>query len=673
MAVHRGGSWLSLGLLLVFGIWVEALAFLPTLDGSAFHLGIPDQLSTPCQTAFNQTTQCNATLGAVAFNGFFPSSDQLTLICTKDCLESLENVRSKQVESCSTESYTVDGKAVPATYDVDRLLFTYNYTCLRDGITKDFCAPLVDEWSQNEEPTSNQSCSDCMLHTFQVELNSPFGYDSEFASYYTSLTSSCGVTDYPIISPTPYTVSRTATTTSPSASASESCASRYNAKEGDDCLSVSKSQRVSTAMLRFQNGIAADCSNFPEAGTSLCIPESCEPYTLLANETCRGISEAHNASFTMTQLISWNPDINRDCSNLEALTGTQLCISAPGDSTEPDVASATSTTVGPVPAPTNVVDGTNLRCGKYYQVALGDTCASISVTMGISLRDFYFLVSTTRDCFSPVANSADAGARIPRSIATVPIYWPDTPTASRRLAISQPIPDTVPPSCLATSVSTASDWTFPSFTTTKATKPTPLPLAPGTLSNCSEYAEYITARQKSSAINACNVVASFYDVADTKRTADVDDFVSWNPSLSYDAKHWLDCQLKPGYLYCAHPALPKAATTSMSTSSASMTATMSSFSKGAASSASTTSATPPSRTGSNGEPTPLPIQAGMTSACGGFYLVKPGDGCYDIASANEIALADLYSWNPALKGDCSGLYYGYYICIGLLSRTATSS
>lgn len=30
-----------------------------------------------------------------------------------------------------------------------------------------------------------------MLKTFQAELNSPFGYDDEFASYYESLTSRC--------------------------------------------------------------------------------------------------------------------------------------------------------------------------------------------------------------------------------------------------------------------------------------------------------------------------------------------------------------------------------------------------------------------------------------------------------------------------------------------------
>lgn len=65
----------------------------------------------------------------------------------------------------------------------------------------------------------------------------------------------------------------------------------------------------------------------------------------------------------------------------------------------------------------------------------------------------------------------------------------------------------------------------------------------------------------------------------------------------------------------------------------------------------------------------------MVSGCTDFYKVKAGDGCYNIASSYEIALSDLHSWNPALKGDYSGLFPGYYICVGrggAMSPTMTS-
>lgn len=55
--------------------------------------------------------------------------------------------------------------------------------------SKEFCAPKVDQWL-DEGPTNEQLCSECMLHTYQAELNSPLGYDSDFADYYSSLTAS---------------------------------------------------------------------------------------------------------------------------------------------------------------------------------------------------------------------------------------------------------------------------------------------------------------------------------------------------------------------------------------------------------------------------------------------------------------------------------------------------
>ncbi|POR31926.1 Uncharacterized protein TPAR_07876 [Tolypocladium paradoxum] len=141
-------------------------------------------------------------------------------------------------------------------------------------------------------------------------------------------------------------------------------------------------------------------------------------------------------------------------------------------------------------------------------------------------------------------------------------------------------------------------------------------------------------------------------VTQTTTAEDVNDFMSWNPSLSYNASNSADCQLKQGYQYCAQSTLPTATTTSLVSKTSTQQATS---------------------MGLSGEQTPLPIQTGMTSKCGKFYLVKSGDGCYDIALANKITLSDFYSWNPALNGDCSGLYSDYYACVGLLSGATAST
>jgi LysM repeat protein len=63
----------------------------------------------------------------------------------------------------------------------------------------------------------------------------------------------------------------------------------------------------------------------------------------------------------------------------------------------------------------------------------------------------------------------------------------------------------------------------------------------------------------------------------------------------------------------------------------------------------------------------------MVRDCTKFYLVQSGDGCYDIAAAEGIALSDLYAWNPALNGDCSGLWPDYYIRVGRGDVTATTT
>ncbi|OQO13610.1 hypothetical protein B0A48_01839 [Cryoendolithus antarcticus] len=60
-----------------------------------------------------------------------------------------------------------------------------------------------------------------------------------------------------------------------------------------------------------------------------------------------------------------------------------------------------------------------------------------------------------------------------------------------------------------------------------------------------------------------------------------------------------------------------------------------------------------------------PHQDGMVSGS--------GDGCYDIASRWSIALSDLYAWNAALLGDCSGLIPDEYICTGRNTTSSSSS
>lgn len=69
--------------------------------------------------------------------------------------------------------------------------------------------------------------------------------------------------------------------------------------------------------------------------------------------------------------------------------------------------------------------------------------------------------------------------------------------------------------------------------------------------------------------------------------------------------------------------------------------------------------------------TPTPTQSGMIDKCTWFCFVKIGDGCWDIANDNNIALDDFYAWNPAVKTDCSGLQAKVYVCVRRESEAPT--
>lgn len=75
------------------------------------------------------------------------------------------------------------------------------------------------------------------------------------------------------------------------------------------------------------------------------------------------------------------------------MDGAQVCINAPGKPyvipTLSVLAPSVVSTAAPVP--TDVANGTNTSCGKYYKVVPGDYCNMIVIKFGISLSDFIFL------------------------------------------------------------------------------------------------------------------------------------------------------------------------------------------------------------------------------------------------------------------------------------------
>ncbi|GKZ21588.1 hypothetical protein AbraCBS73388_007489 [Aspergillus brasiliensis] len=62
-----------------------------------------------------------------------------------------------------------------------------------------------------------------------------------------------------------------------------------------------------------------------------------------------------------------------------------------------------------------------------------------------------------------------------------------------------------------------------------------------------------------------------------------------------------------------------------------------------------------------------PVQTGIASNCDAYYTVASGDSCPAIESRYDLTFAQLYQWNPAIGSDCTNLWVGYAVCVGVSS------
>lgn len=645
-----GGAWLA-SLLLLLNHWVLGQVFVGSnSDESSIPLTLPapDTISSQCNSTFSTRLTCDTTLPRMAYGGYFPDTEELTHMCQTDCLQALEALRQAQTSQCADDVLVVDGQPALVTVSVDTMMWVYNYTCRRDAQTGDFCAPVFDAWaSDTSEPSDGtSSCSDCVLGTYQLQLGYAYGYDEELAANFSALTSSCGATGYPVTSPSAIYLTgnptSTATPTSTSLEPDKSCVSTYTVQASDvDCHSIAVAQGVSLNQMLYFNNLQAGCADFPTAaGTPLCMPHKCETYTVQQDDTCAGLVQQFGYAFTQSQLVAWNVDISRGCDNLALLVGAQICVSFPGD-----VASMTTTsppqsaTVAPVP--TNVVDGTNTRCSRYYEVKLDDTCASVSTNQGIALQEFYFLNPelNTTSCSNLFLGYSYCVAAV-GDISTYSGYnggsGPTNPCVGGTTVAEAS-------SCYATTYATTDAWTFPVLSTTASTTTsnwTSVPVTPVATYPVTQSAEPTPTPYQAQMASGCT---DFYKVVDgTTCAAILDgfaitfaDFFAWNPDVGDD------CQFLQLDVYVC-----------VSHDSATATPTK------------TTSAT---TTSSSAPAPPGPTQAGMPADCNQWILQQDGVYCYDMASNAGIDLACLYELNPALNtdaGECQGLWSGYAYCVG---------
>ncbi|CAM1502565.1 Fc.00g073410.m01.CDS01 [Cosmosporella sp. VM-42] len=192
----------------------------------------------------------------------------------------------------------------------------------------------------------------------------------------------------------------------------------------------------------------------------------------------------------------------------------------------------------------------------------------------------------------------------------------------------------------------------------------------------------------------CNTIASGFHISRS-------DFLKWNPAVSDDCTEnfWVN------YAYCvgvdetktdtpsttAKSTSPTSGTTTSSKASTATQASDTVKSSGITSAPGTliTSSRPPLNSSTEAgiystrhpvtswnvtQPTgteswpPKKTQAGQPKNCNDWHKVMSGETCQSIANTfgpPEMTVKKFLEWNSALRDDCSGLYNGWYVCIGV--------
>lgn len=170
---------------------------------------------------------------------------------------------------------------------------------------------------------------------------------------------------------------------------------------------------------------------------------------------------------------------------------------------------------------------------------------------------------------------------------------------------------------------TRSSTAAPTFPTAAG----PSPTQSGIISNCTKYYQAASG-------DTCQVIADRFSAFS------VADFVTWNPAVKSDCS-----LLFLGYYYCI--AVPGTPTSRLPTPS-------------------------PSPNPVSTPKGPQPQQSGIVSNCNKYYSLKSGDGCYAIEQSQGVSSQNFFQWNTGIKSDCSNLFLGYYVCIGVSQRFENS-
>ncbi|KAF1732444.1 LysM domain-containing protein [Beauveria bassiana] len=474
-----------------------------------------------------------------------------------------------------------------------------------------FCDILYQK--HREQPSQDLVCSDCQIGTWKDQLESPVGYDPQYAEEFAALTASCKAGGYAFKTPS-YSVIQPVPTSQPVFT----CERPYTVAAGDTCSSVAQKRSVTEYGISDLNGLSIDCDPLP-VGKTICIPPTCKVHKIGAADDINGLAAKYQV--TVGQLVAWNPMIRLDGSNLRNLFDRSICISAPGGAVNVDRGRPEKA----VPVPKNAHGDSNKNCGKWYTVKKDDNCAKISLANSVSLDDFYFLnPGVDKTCSNLWLNYAYCTQAV-GDIKTYPGY-----------------PVTMP----------STTFTRPAPTPTKPRQEKLL--APGTIQDCFKYeAGFDMYYLDLDTLNTCQSFAHWNNVT-------IDELREWNPSLPVDR-----CMFSKSQRYCVqkvkvesrhfNSGIPMMKMLNMLQYRFRKRRDLGALSCARAPMPSlslaqlrTVTATHLLATGKS--------NSGMIKTCNRFhYVPKGGQSCDSIARENGISVPDLRNWNAIVGKDCAAL------------------
>jgi hypothetical protein len=78
----------------------------------------------------------------------------------------------------------------------------------------------------------------------------------------------------------------------------------YTIQLDDTCKDLCLAHNISSHSLTASNGIDTFCRDFPSAGTEICLPTSCNVYTVQTNDTMQSIAEQQPGKVSIAQLLA---------------------------------------------------------------------------------------------------------------------------------------------------------------------------------------------------------------------------------------------------------------------------------------------------------------------------------------------------------------------------------